>query len=151
MDEMNGEKLGAQLRFLAGRERRALAELLRGLSELDRRWQAGEAGEPGRPSLFAYCVAELRLSEAGAYRRLYAARAARRWPAIYAMIEEGGLSLEGIGILGPKLEQGGLALLEAARGKTLRQLRELVGPEPTRSAALRERRARQFRQLSLGL
>lgn len=148
MDELTGEKLGAQLRFLAGRERRALAELLRALSELDRRW---EAGAPGQPSLFAFCVSELRLSEAAAYRRLYAARAARRWPAIHGMIEAGELSLEGVAILGPKLEQGGLALLEAARGKSLRALREMIGPPPPRSAALRERRARQRSQLSLGL
>lgn len=141
MDQTSDEELRRNLRFLAGRERRSLADVLRLLAELDSR---GTVAAWGCPTLFAYCVAELGLSEPATYYRVRAARIGRRWPEVFALIERGELSLEGVGVLAPHLWSGGPRLLEAGRRKTLRQLRELVGPEPRRSAELRERRARQL-------
>ena len=60
-------------------ERRATAELLALLAEVDaRRLYLGE----GCSSLFAYCTQVLHLSEHAAYHRIEAARAARQYPVI---------------------------------------------------------------------
>ena len=64
----------------AGSERSATADLLADLAEIDvRRFYLAMA----YPSLFAYCVAELRLSEDAAYNRIKACRTARRFPAVF--------------------------------------------------------------------
>ncbi len=69
--------------FAAGAERRTTVELLTLLAELDaRRLYLGE----GCSSLFTYCTQVLRLSEHAAYHRIEAARAARRFPGILALL-----------------------------------------------------------------
>ena len=66
----------------AGAERRATANLVALLAEVDaRRLYLGR----GYPSLFAWCTAVLHLSEPAAYSRIAAARAARRYPIIFTL------------------------------------------------------------------
>jgi hypothetical protein len=66
---------------VAGSERRATADFVALLAEVDsRRLYLGQ----GYPSLFAWCTGALRLSEPAAYSRITAARAARRYPTIFA-------------------------------------------------------------------
>ena len=66
------------LRSLLARERAATAELLAHLAEVDARRLYAPAGYP---SMFAWCVEELHLSEDAAFKRIRAARAARQFPA----------------------------------------------------------------------
>jgi hypothetical protein len=57
----------------------------------------------GYPSMFEYCVAELRLSEDAAYKRIQAARAARRFPVLFTALAEGRLHLAGVCLLASHL------------------------------------------------
>ena len=71
----------------AANERGSTADLLADLAEIDvRRFFLAM----GYPSLFAYCVAELKLSADAAYKRIKVARAARRFPVIFEAVADGG-------------------------------------------------------------
>src|SRR6185436_11690212 len=92
--------LVAEIERLAASERDATARLVAHLAELDaRRLYLGA----GYPSLFAYCTERLRISEYGAYNRMEAARAARRFPVILGMLSDGSMTLTTVRILAPHL------------------------------------------------
>src|SRR5207247_290864 len=55
------------------------------------------------PSIYSYCVGELRLCEQAAFKRIRAARTARRFPAIFPALAEGRLHLSGVVMLTPYL------------------------------------------------
>ena len=128
----------------ARHERGATADLLADLAEIDvRRFYLAMA----YPSLFAYCVAELNTSEDTAYKRIKAARAARRFPAIFDAVADGRLNLSGVVLLAPHLtETTAQDLLDAATNKSNLEIEKLlalrfprpdipgwVGPIPTSS------------------
>ena len=80
---------GSLLRHLAATvagERGATADVLASIAEVDARRLYAPAGYT---SMYRYCVHELHLSEQAAYRRILAARAARRFRAIFAGVAEG--------------------------------------------------------------
>ena len=54
-------------------------------------------------SMHVYCVRVLHLSEDAAYKRIRAARAARRFPAIFAAVADGRLHLAAVVLLAPHL------------------------------------------------
>ena len=91
------------LRSLLARERATTAELLAHLAEVDARHLYAAAGYP---SMFAWCVEELHLSEDSACKRIRAARAARQFPALFAMLADGRLHLSAIVMLAPCLTPG---------------------------------------------
>ena len=109
------DALTAELGLLAGREREATAAFIVHLAEFDaRRLYEGA----GYQSMFSYCRAVLRLSEDAAYNRIKAARAARLFPAIVAMLADGQLSPTTVRLLAPHLTvENHEALLAAAAGK----------------------------------
>jgi hypothetical protein len=77
--------------------------------------------------MFTYCVEVLHLSEPAAYKRIQAARAARRFPAILEMVARGELHLTAVKLLAPHLRRENLAeLLAAARHRTKREIEGLV-------------------------
>ncbi len=93
----------ALLRDLAGlvvRDRVITAALLAHIAEVDAR---GLYRSVGYSSMYAYCVEELRLSEDAAYKRIQAARAGRKFPALLVALAEGRLHLTGLGLLVPHL------------------------------------------------
>jgi hypothetical protein len=110
--------------FLARAEREATVELVAHLAELDaRQLYLGE----GYPSLFAYCMGVLHLSEGEAANRIEAARAARRFPVILERLADGSVHLTAVRLLAPHLTDGNHeSVLEAARHKTKRQVEVLV-------------------------
>ena len=55
------------------------------------------------PSMFMYCVHEHHMSEDMAYKRIQAARAARRFPAIFPALADGRLHLTAVVLLAPYL------------------------------------------------
>jgi hypothetical protein len=59
----------------------------------------------GYSSMFTYCVGQLHRSEVSAYKRIRAARAARRFPAIFDAIAEGRLHLSAVVLLAPHLTE----------------------------------------------
>src|SRR4029077_6671280 len=84
---------------LAGRERETSAELVAHLAALDARPSVYAAR--GHGSLFGYCTQVLRLSEDAACNRIDAARVARRFPMVLALLASGALSLATVRLLRP--------------------------------------------------
>jgi hypothetical protein len=121
---LSDAELVAEVRSLASRERDATAHLIAHLAELDaRRLYLGA----GFPSLFAYCVEVLGLSEAETYNRIEAARAARRFPLILDRLAEGSLSITTVRLLASYLRADNhQELLAAASGKSRRAVEELL-------------------------
>src|ERR687892_292454 len=88
--DLSDQDLIAEVQRCRSDERRATARLIASLAELDaRRLYLGA----GCSSLFTYCTQVLRLSEHAAYRRIEAARAARRFPVILERLAEGSVNL----------------------------------------------------------
>jgi hypothetical protein len=105
---------------LAADERRAVSDAVACLAEVDRRklWASLSYAD-----LFDYCRRRLRYSTGAAYRRIHSARAAERWPEIYADLRDGTLSLCVAALIAPELRAGTApALLEAARGKSKQEM-----------------------------
>ncbi len=123
----------------ASNERRATAQLVALLSEVDaRRLYLGQ----GCSSLVTYCTQVLHLSEHAAYGRIEAARAGRRFPLVLERLVSGELTLTAVGLLRPHLttENHG-ELLDAARYKPRREIEELVArlaPRPPVPSSVRK-------------
>jgi hypothetical protein len=112
-----------RLRELAARERSATSEFVACLAEADRREEA-IIGE-GYPSLFVFCVRDLKLAESTAYQRVKAARLARARPEILGHLADGTINLSNLCLIAPRLEEYP-QLLERIFGKTKREVEELV-------------------------
>ncbi|MBI4061651.1 MAG: HNH endonuclease, partial [Elusimicrobia bacterium] len=81
----------------------------------------------GFPSLFEYCVRELRYAHGAAARRIHAARAAAKFPILYRMLERGLLSVTTVSLLAPHLKwDNHRRLVRAAVGKSAREVEALV-------------------------
>jgi 5-methylcytosine-specific restriction endonuclease McrA len=119
-------------------ERRATADLLALLAEVDRRRLYLGLGYS---SLFTYCTQALHLSEPAAYSRITAARAAARWPLILTRLAAGDVTLTTLTILAAQLtDENHEALLDAARRKSKRDVERLVAaldPQPDVPSILR--------------
>ena len=118
------DELALEVERLARCAREATALLVAHLAEFGaRRLYLGA----GYPSLFAYCTQRLHLSEYGAYNRMEAARAARRFPVILEMLSDGSLNLATVRILAPHLtSENHRELLASACGRSKREVEELV-------------------------
>ncbi len=112
----------------------ATATLLAYIAETDDRRLYIPAGYP---SMYAYCVEELHLSEDAAYKRIRAARTARDFPAVFDAVADGRLSLSAVVLLTPCLTVGNAAeLLAAAAHKTRAGIEALIAERFPRSEAL---------------
>jgi hypothetical protein len=132
------DQLLSRLHTLIRRGSAVEAELLAHLGEIDaRRLYLGEACS----SMFHYCVRVLHFAEAVAYKRIAAARAARRHPEIMEAVRRGDLHVTGVSLLAPQLTSGnGVELIEAARHKTADEIRRLLAdrqPKPDVPASVR--------------
>ena len=120
-------------------ERAALVELLAHLAELDTRRSLYAA--EGYGSLFAYCTRALGLSEDAAYRRIEAARACRRFPAILDRLADGSVTLTAVRMLARHLTAENHAeVLAAARRRTKEEIEALVArlaPRPDANPVIR--------------
>jgi len=116
-----GHELLTRVRHLVQRGNAIEAELLAHLGELDaRRLFLEEACS----SIFVYCVRVLHFSESVAYKRIHAARAARRHPEILAALRRCDLGTTGVTLLAPQLTRENCAeLIHAARHKTANEIR----------------------------
>src|SRR6185312_1189578 len=88
------------LAALIAHDRVTTAAVLAHIAEVDARRLYAPAGYP---SMHAYCVGELRLSEDAAFRRIRAARAGREFPPLFAALAEGKLHLAAMSLLAPHL------------------------------------------------
>jgi hypothetical protein len=146
---LSNKQIVGRVKYLARKERHTSAELIGHLAVFDeRQLYAAEACS----SLFSYCTEILKLSEHSAYRRIEAARAARRFPIIVRKLAEGTLNLTGATLLAPHLTPDNYrALLQEAEGKTRRQIEEIVAriyPLPDLPASVRRLPDRRVRAAS---
>ncbi len=112
------------LTTLVARDRANTALLLAHIAEVDCR---GLFRQAAYPSMFAYCVGELRLSEDSAFKRIRAARTARRFPQVFEAIADGRLHLGSVLLLTPYLTDANSSeLLAAAFGKNRSQVEALI-------------------------
>lgn len=118
------QELLRELAALNSQDRCTTARLLAHLSEVDaRRLYAPKAW----PSMFVYCVRELRMSEDVAAKRIRAARAARRFPGIFAAIADGRLHLSGVALLAKHLTpENADELVPAAMNRTKSEIELLL-------------------------
>ena len=121
---LSDDELLVEVRRLAEHERQATARLIASLAELDeRRLYLGQ----GCSSLFTYCTQILHLSEHAAYGRIEAARVARRFPVVLALLADGSITLTAVGLLAPHLTpENHQQLLDSARHKSKRDVEHMV-------------------------
>src|SRR5256885_10802909 len=124
LSNLSDDALRRGLSGAVAQERGATAELLAHVAEFDARKLYLPAAYP---SMFAYCVGELHLSEDAAAKRIQAARIARRCPAVFAALAEGRVHLSGVCLLAPHLAPESAAeLIAAATHKNKLQIEQLV-------------------------
>jgi hypothetical protein len=119
---LSNDALLHDLHLIVGAHRRVTAELILHLGEVDaRRLHV----DKGFSSLFSYSVELLHFSEDEACRRIEAARLARRFPAIYALLRTGTVSLTVLGLLKPHLtDDNHQELFTGVSGSTVRLAKE---------------------------
>src|SRR5215471_1553556 len=121
---LSDEALDQQLGEVVANEQSATAAVLDHIAEYDARKLFRPAGYS---SMFAYCVDKLHLSEVAAYKRIRAARAARRFPSIFDAVARGRLHLTAVVTLAPYLiGDAAEALLKAATHKTKAEIEHLL-------------------------
>jgi len=121
---LSDDELVTRVKEIVRRERGSLVEVVAHLAELDTR---DVHFRLGHGSLFAYCRDVLGLSEQEAYNRICVSRAARRFPVILQMLEDGSLNLTAARLLVPHLTpENHIGVLEKARWKTKTQVEELA-------------------------
>jgi 5-methylcytosine-specific restriction endonuclease McrA len=112
------------LHDIVAQSRRVEADLVAHISEVDAR---GLFREEAAPSMFVYCTDRLHLSDAEAYLRLHAGRAARRFPILLEMLRQGRLHLSGLVKLAPHLTADNLeGVLARASFRSKREIEELI-------------------------
>src|SRR2546425_10989804 len=126
LSHLSDRALLRDLAALVARDRTTTAALLAHLAEVDARRLYLPAAYP---SMYAYCVGELRLSEDAAYKRIQAARLARRFPVIFGAVAAGRLHLRAGCLLAPHLTPDNVdQLLEAAAYPTKSEIEEWLAP-----------------------
>jgi 5-methylcytosine-specific restriction endonuclease McrA len=110
------------LASLVAHDRVTTAAVLTHIAEVDSRRLYAPAGYP---SMHAYCVGELRLSEDAASKRIQAARAARQFPLLFDALAEGRLHLAAVCLLAPHLTAENVEqLVEAATHRSKAEIEE---------------------------
>jgi len=112
------------LTALIARDRTTTAELLAHIAEVDVRQLYLPVGYP---SMHAYCVQELRLSEDVANKRIRVARKAREVPTLFAAIADGRIHLSGVILLASYMTSDNAEeLIGAAEGKSKNEIEALI-------------------------
>src|SRR5436309_660156 len=134
LSHLSDQALLRDLATLVARDRATTAEMLAHIAEVDARKLYLPAAYP---SMYDYCVHELRLSEDVACNRIQAARVARQFPVIFEAVAEGRLHLSAVRLLGPFLTLENAAdLLAVAAHRTKPEIEELLARRFPRSETM---------------
>jgi hypothetical protein len=131
LKQLGDSRLLRECDGVVARSRAVTVELLACLAEVDVRQLYRQAGYP---SMYSFCIGRYHFSEQSAYKRIQAARVARRFPALLAAIADGRLHLSGIVVLAPHLAPDNVEkLLDAATHRSkaeieVRWLGSILGP-----------------------
>src|SRR5690606_29091677 len=139
LSRLADDELLRQVDSVVATQRQQLARLLLLLGEFEeRRLHLSR----GYSSLFDFCTAALRFSEGEAFRRIAAARLARRFPVVLGQVARGEIHLTGLVLLRDHLTDDNPAeLLAAARHRSKRELQELPAarfPRPDVKCSVRK-------------
>ena len=122
MAHLGDEELRRDLDARFADEQLAIAHLVADIAEFDAR---GLYKERGFESMHAYCMKVGRLSEDAAFRRLTAARTARRFPRLFQDLANGDLNLSAICILAAHLTPDNVdECVAAARDRSNAEIRD---------------------------
>jgi hypothetical protein len=139
LGDVTDRDLQAELARLLANGARTEARLLAHLAAVEERRLHLEAGSP---SLFDYCCCRLGLSENEAFHRITAARLARRFPAVFGLIECRTIHLTAVCLLRHYLTpENHRELLDEASGKTKLQVQEMLArrfPRPDVASTIRK-------------
>ena len=128
---LSDDELLVRLEYDASGCRVKTADLIADLAELARRKAHRGEGEGG---VFKHCTQVLRLSEAATFNRLAAANAARRFPLILDLLDDGSINLTSVRVLaGVLTEENHAAILREATGKTKEEVSKIkarLEPKP---------------------
>src|SRR5881396_2841104 len=102
LSHLSDQALGRDLATLVARERAATADVLAHIAEFDARKLYLPAAYP---SMTAYCIGELHLSEDAAAKRIQAAHVAQRFPVAFELVAEGRLHLSALNLLARHLTE----------------------------------------------
>ncbi|HEY2956397.1 MAG TPA: hypothetical protein VGK89_14250, partial [Candidatus Eisenbacteria bacterium] len=121
---LGDQELLRSLAAVVANERASSLPVLEHIAEVDARRLYAPAGYD---SMYAYCVHVLHMSDDSALKRIRAARAAREFPGIFAMVADGRLHLSGLALLAKHLTpENADELLAAAAHKTCFAIRLLI-------------------------
>lgn len=139
LNHLSDDALVASLREHCLHVRRLDARIVAHLVEVEERRLHLKAA---CSSLFVFCVQRLDMSEGAAFRRITAARLARRFPRLLDELDKGVLHLSTLVLLRDHLTEENLdELLGGAAGKTKREVEELLArraPRPDVPATIRK-------------
>jgi len=122
--ECTDAELVARLPTLVQAERRAMADVIEHLVEMERRRLYLTLAVS---SLYRYCIERLGYAEDAALKRHRVARLALRLPQVLDELRAGTMHLTGLFLLSTHFTEDNAALLlSEARGKSRRQLEELI-------------------------
>jgi len=141
LSHLSDDALLRDLATLVSQDRATTATLLAHIAEVDSRKLHAPAGYP---SMHAYCVEALHLSDDATYKRITAARAARRYPVLFEAVAEGCLHLTAICQIAPHLKpENAEELITVATHRRKSEIEEalvrLFGPRdlPARTSMIR--------------
>jgi hypothetical protein len=118
------DALAHDLKALDGQDRWTAAVQLSRIAEFQKRRLFLR---DGHTSMHAYCVHELHWCEGTASRRIYAARAARRFPVLFDALADGRLHLTAVLMLAKRLTSGNVdELVAAATHKSKAEIQQLI-------------------------
>src|SRR5262245_23883792 len=122
IEKISNDDLLVHFEHLVRADRGITAAIVACLAELDERQLHLSLGFS---SLHSLCVQEYRFSEDVAFKRIRAARVARKFPEVIDYLESGRISVSGLVVLAPCLDEMP-ELLTAAVGKSVREIESLV-------------------------
>src|SRR5215475_13830086 len=127
---LSDEELLSSLSTICSEARRLLSRMLLYLIEVEqRRLDLKSACS----SLYDFCQRRLRMSESEAVRRIEAARLLKRFPTILGYLERGDIHLTALLLMREHLDEANAdELLGAARGKTKREVQEMLAARAPR-------------------
>ena len=135
LEHLGDEALLAALSALVTTSRATDAALLAHLAEVDSR---GLYLPAACASMHVYCVRVLSMSEDAAFKRITAARTARRFPAIFAAVADGRLHLSAVRMLSVHLTDDNVdELVAAASHRSKRELEVMLAEKAPRPAGTR--------------
>ncbi|MBT8494137.1 MAG: hypothetical protein KJO07_13865 [Deltaproteobacteria bacterium] len=149
LKDLSDRQLLGGLEAAVGRSRRADAEVIRFIAEVDRRQLYREQA---CSSMFNYCVERLGMSEGAAYRRIRVARLSRQFPEVLDALAGGRVHLVGLQLLAPHMTRANVdGVLARASGKSKREIEVLIrelAPKPDVPTTISRVRAKQAAQVS---